>query len=118
MWKKRTVQEIAEVRSQAKQTKKLQAFLIGIGVTFLFTIFRGRGWSQNHASRFVSLDEMPARLLITIPFGALFGLFFYRSRRQRTMVCPRCEAVKQEDDKPDCTCGGHFEDIEEMKWVK
>jgi hypothetical protein len=118
MWVKRTDEEILAAKIQSKRLRRYGAIVIGVIVCALITFFRGRGWSAHYASNRVPLDEIPTRLPLAFVFGFLFGWFFYRRpSRRRTVVCPKCEKTKFEDSQWDCPCGGHFEDVETMKWV-
>jgi hypothetical protein len=40
-----------------------------------------------------------------------------RQRRQNTMVCDRCNAVKSADGQQNCKCGGQYLTLLEMKWI-
>jgi hypothetical protein len=115
---KRTIDEILTAKDQAKRLRRYGAIAIGVAVCAFATFFRGRGWSIHYASNRVPLEEIPSRLPFAVVLGALLGWFFYRSpSRRKTVICPKCEKTKTEDSQWDCSCGGHFEDLETMKWV-
>jgi len=40
-----------------------------------------------------------------------------RRKREGTMVCDRCNALKVTDDQPACSCGGQYLVLPEMKWI-
>ncbi len=40
-----------------------------------------------------------------------------RHRRESTMVCDRCNALKVADDQLACNCGGQYLVLSEMKWI-
>jgi hypothetical protein len=118
MWVKRTDDEILAAKTKTKRLRRYGAIAIGVAVCAFGVFFYGKGWSIHHASNRVPLEEIPSRLPLGILFGFLFGWFFYHSpSRRRTVVCPKCEKTKSEDSQWDCPCGGHFEDLETMKWI-
>ena len=39
-------------------------------------------------------------------------------KRKLVVICPKCEAAKNDDGDYQCPCGGHFVDIRTMKWVE
>jgi hypothetical protein len=44
-------------------------------------------------------------------------LLYYKFHRERpVMICPKCEVTKYDDNMTECSCGGHFEKLEEMKY--
>ena len=67
-----------------------------------------------------SKDEIPSRILGSLVVGAIAGIFiyFYKSKKAPRVVCPKCGVTKDLDASPRCECGGHFENLEEMKWVE
>jgi ribosomal protein L37E len=34
------------------------------------------------------------------------------------MICMKCGAAKYADDSLQCKCGGHFEEMRNLKWVE
>lgn len=72
----------------------------------------------NQGRVFVPAREILPRLPGTIALGAVFGLlsYIFNQRKKPTVVCPKCGTVKYADDSPQCSCGGHFENIDDMKW--
>jgi hypothetical protein len=40
-----------------------------------------------------------------------------RLKREGTMVCDRCNALKVADDQLQCNCGGQYLALPEMKWI-
>jgi len=118
MWVKRTDAEILTGKDQAKRFRRYGAIAIGVAVCAFFTFVRSRRWSIHFSSSHVPSDDIPSRLPLAAIFGILCAWFFYRSpSRQKTVICPKCEKTKNEDSLWDCSCGGHFEDLETMKWV-
>ncbi len=118
MWVKRTDEEILAGQAKAKRLRLYGAIAMGVAVCVLLAFFRGKGWSFHYGSPYVPLEDVPNRLPLAAIFGFLFGWFFYHfPRRRKTVICPKCEKTKFEDSQLDCSCGGHFENIETMKWV-
>jgi len=119
MWVKRTEEEIAAAQARVNRSRRYEAVAVGIVVAVLLTVLRDKSWILGHTSPFVPLEEMPPRIPFSIISGFFGGWLFYHFRpHQKTVVCPKCEKVKVEESVPECTCGGHFENIETMKWVR
>ena len=87
-------------------------------VAILFTFIRGGGRSLIPAS-IVPLEEASSRLPRSLFFGIIVGLIFYcfPGDSAKNMVCPKCKKVTRKDSQIQCSCGGHLEDAETMKWV-
>jgi hypothetical protein len=62
------------------------------------------------------LPGMAFIYLVAVIFMQFFKLPVLK--RKIVMICPRCEAAKNEDGDYSCACGGHYEDIRTMKWVE
>ncbi len=118
MWVKRTNEEIVATKSRAKRSRIYLAIFMGVFGCVMIALFHGRGWSTRYASSHVPLDEVPSRIPFSIVGGTILGWCTYRFfPRQRTLVCPKCEKAKNDDSQLECPCGGHFEDMESMKWI-
>ena len=67
----------------------------------------------------VPLDELLLRLPFGVVAGIIWSVVIYKWERKRLpmMICPKCEATKYEDGTIQCSCGGHFEMMEVMKYV-
>ena len=118
MWVKRTEFEIEEQRRRQRRSRLRVAALFGVFVTLLTALtFGGREIDDRH--RFtVPTREILSRLPLSIAFGAVAAFAMYKFQRERlTMICPRCEATKHDDGISQCSCGGHFEMMESMKYV-
>jgi ribosomal protein L37E len=120
MWVKRTEQEILEAKAKAGRHRIPSAVVVGFIFGLVVTFFRGGDWMFHNTSPFVSVEEFPGRLPFSIFAGISAGLacYFLANKRQTTVVCPECGKTKFQDSQPDCDCGGHFENIKTMKWVK
>lgn len=44
-------------------------------------------------------------------------LAFFTDKQTKTLICNQCYDVKSPDGQPTCSCGGHFEDFSQWKWV-
>jgi hypothetical protein len=118
MWIKRTPEEIAAIKHERRRGWTRGALLFGTFV-FLLTLFINGPSRTASTSRpfFVPGRLITRRLPFSIAAGVVCGLFhLYYTKRTPTVVCPKCDAVKYQDDCFECKCGGHFEAIEEMKW--
>jgi len=43
--------------------------------------------------------------------------YWFALRDDRKLICPNCGKTKFKDTILQCSCGGHFENAEEMKWT-
>jgi hypothetical protein len=118
MWVKRTQEEIATAKSRDRRRRIIGAIYMGVFVGLLTTFIRGSA-RHGHPISIVPLEEVPDRLYSSLVFAVVFGLVFYcfPGNSRRNMVCPKCEKVKSKDSQTQCSCGGHFEEGETMKWV-
>jgi len=118
MWIKRTPEEIAVIKHERKLGWTRGSLVFGTFV-FLLTLFVNGSSRTAFTSRpfFVPGRRIPGRLPFSITAGVVCALIqFYCSKKTPTVVCPRCGAVKYQDDCFQCKCGGHFEAMQEMKW--
>jgi len=118
MWVKRTPAEVVEVRRYRRRHRIRTAIWLCVFVSIL-TIFMF-GWrAAGDRGRFlVPAGEIPARLPVSMVFGVIIGVIYFAfERRKPTVVCPKCGVTQYAGDSERCSCGGRFEDIEEMKWV-
>ena len=121
MWIKRTDQEIAAVRAKARRKRIFVAAAFTILCFISITVGHGRYRRYRNHSADESFDNSPANLLFVIPIMALVGWCSYRFQplgKRKVVVCAKCESTKYADAQPDCPCGGHFEDLDTMKWVE
>ena len=79
------------------------------------TFVRGTRYDRSY----VPLDQAESRVPGSIIEGAIIGIIIYYwfGRKKPKVVCPNCGNLKPADDSPECACGGHFESVDEMKWV-
>jgi hypothetical protein len=117
MWIKQTPEEIAVTRQARRRGWSRGSLLFG-SIIFLLVLFTN-GRHSRSGQFFVAGYLYPRRLGISIIAGIVCGLFHrYFDKKVPTVVCPKCGAVKYQDECLQCKCGGHFENIEEMKWQK
>jgi hypothetical protein len=116
MWVRRTPEEISKAKHQRQSGRIRLAALSGIFIAILTAFTRGSKFI--HGPGLIPLNQVASRLPSSIFFGLISGIVFYfwSGRGKTTVVCPKCGKVKFEDGSQQCSCGGHFENIEEMKW--
>jgi len=93
------------------------ALSMSVLVVILISFIRGH--RMEWPPSIVPLREAVGRLPLSLFFGLIAGLIFYYVPGDggKNVVCPKCDKVKSKDSERQCSCGGHFEDAETMKWV-
>jgi len=117
-WKKRSSEEIAAVRRERKRRRIKGAIIFGALVTVGTSLTFGWREAGDRGWFLVPAQEIVARLPMTVIFGVVGAVLSYTlfSRKKPTVVCPKCGTVKYASASAQCSCGGHFENIEEMEW--
>jgi len=97
------------------------------GFIILLTFFRGGIEAATKGSYLVPFDEIPVRFTDAMFVGIVIFILCWiielryprplDPNKEPTLVCPKCEKVKEWDGMLPCKCGGHFEDIQTMKWM-
>jgi ribosomal protein L37E len=117
MWVKRTPEEIATTKDERNRSRIRGSIFFGVFMFLSTLIINSSRWRSAPRLSFTSTDEMARRLPACILFAVFFGLlWFFLYKKKATVICPKCGKTKYEDDSQQCSCGGHFENIEEMKW--
>jgi len=118
MWVKRTEPEIAEERQRQRRRHFRQAVTFGAFVFVMLTCLFGWREAGRRGRVVVPVAEYSSRILFAVAGGVVAGLAFFKwNRQRRMMICPNCEATKYQDAVTECSCGGHFEMMEVMKYV-
>ena len=126
MWIKKSSEELRKDQNKdSYATKRIREALSLFAFTsFFFTFFLGWVGYGVKGRLFVnSYEEIIRRLPIGIVAGVILGVLYYifggksGTQAEPTLICPKCEKVKEWDGMLPCKCGGHFEDIQTMKWV-
>jgi len=123
MWVKKSPDELR--KSFSKKRRILGALALGTMI-FLMCVFtngggigyvRTRAYFKHQLSDIV--DSVPIALLISTITGLISYWLLFRENPSPNgvLLCPKCEKTKFDDGKLPCECGGHFEDIQTMKWV-
>jgi hypothetical protein len=124
MWVKRTQKEFEDYKARAiardKRVRIITAICIGLVACLGSAFFHERGWASRYPSNRVPVNDVPNRLPFALIAGMVVGSICYlttKERRQQTVICSRCKKTKTADVQTECSCGGHFEDIDTMRWV-
>jgi len=118
MWIKRTEAELAEEQRRQRRSRLRAALLFGAFVLLLVTFFFGGREALRRGRFTVPVGELLSRFPFAIAAGAISSFVFYKWERKRpTMICPKCERSKYDDGVIQCSCGGHYEPMEGMKYV-
>src|ERR1700733_2968424 len=115
MWIRRTPEEISKAKREHRSIRIKSAIFLG-GVVAIITAFLYGG--KFHAPQLISFNQVISRILFSIILGVIMGIisYWFALREDRQLVCQKCGKVKFRDGILECPCGGHFENIEEMKW--
>jgi len=126
MWIKKTSQEIEETEREEAKPTNLSRWLgySMAGVFLLIPVFFNVGRLTWRPGPFVRpmddvMKELPAMVflfLLVVLFMQLFKLPIVK--KKKVVICPKCEAPKDDDGDYECPCGGRFVDIKSMKWVE
>ena len=114
---------------QQKRESQKSRILSSIGlaaIIFLGCVFTNGG-GIGYALRGTYFKHELHEIIDSIPFallsGLIVGLIGYwllqrKNENQLVMICQKCEKTKFGDGNLSCLCGGHFEDIKNMKWIE
>ena len=127
MWIKKTPREIEETVSK-EANKPLSsgrwvAYTL-LGVFLMIPVFFNVGRLSWRPGPFVRpMDDVMQRLpgMVLIWLIAVIFMQFFKVpvfKRKLVVICPKCEAAKNDDGDYQCRCDGHFVDIRTMKWVE
>jgi hypothetical protein len=121
MWVKKSPEELR--KSFSKKRRLLGALAFGT-MLFLMCVFtNGKGWVRTGSFFKHQLSDMVNSVPIALLISTITGLISYWLLFRETpspngvLLCQKCEKTKFDDGTLDCPCGGHFEDIQTMKWV-
>lgn len=122
MWVKKPETESIRDRNKKLIVHLVVAVVVWIVLSSIAAIIPGWGETGIHVN---SLDDFIHRLptkLICLSFIIVVlvwpDLRTEKNRRGlRTVVCPICGQVVTSDENNFCSCGGHYVDIEKMKWI-
>ena len=118
-WKRRSPEEIAAVRRTRRRDRIKGAMILGVLVTLGTSLLFGWREAGERGRLLVPAQEILTRLPLPLVFGIVAALLSYisASHKKPTVVCPKCGTVEYSSAPAQCSCGGHFENIEEMEWV-
>ena len=119
MWVRRTEAEIAKERQRQRRSRLQGAVIFGTFILLMVLCFFGWRESARRGRFVVPTEEMLSRLPFASVAAILFAFVMYKWERKRLpmMICPKCETTKYKDEVTQCSCGGHFEMMEVMKYV-
>ena len=122
MWVKKSPEELR--KPSPIKRRLLGALALGSFVFIGSTTFGGIYYYGATGHLFCSFQEMASRTPLGLLFSIVLGSWFYwfsgrksPSPKGDALICPKCEKTKFDDGTMYCPCGGHFEDIQTMKWV-
>jgi|SRR5579872_6341756 len=119
---KRTLEEMREAEARQFWSSTRLAVFAGL-ICLLVTSLSFGMYERPSGPSFVPADEIAGRLPLGVVMSLIFGFMVFRTeqknerrKQKQFVVCPNCGAVKVADCQDECSCGGHFERIHEMKW--
>jgi len=127
MWVTKTPQEMEETSKEAftkSQPIGMGVVYIVLGIFLMIPVFFNVGRLTWRPSPFVRpMDDVMQRLpaMVFIYLIAIIPMWVLKVpilKKKKVVICPECEAAKDDDGDYGCPCGGHFVDIKTMKWVE
>ena len=128
MWVKKTKEEEKRDSYHSKCKKIIGVIGVMIFGVIISSFFRGWAEAATCGSYLVPSDEVMGRLPGSLRGVGLIGIIFLTiylicratvsTPPKSVMLCPRCEAAKDDDGNYDCSCGGRVVDIKTMKWIE
>jgi hypothetical protein len=127
MWIEKTPQEIEGAPrrdTNRSQSEVRWTICIVLGVFLMMPVFFNVGRLTWRPGPFVrSMDDVMQRLpvMVFIYLIAIIPMWVLKVpilKKKKVMICPECEAAKNDDGDYMCPCGGRFVDIKSMKWVE
>jgi hypothetical protein len=118
MWVKLTPNELAKAKRRRKR-KRLITSIFATVFAFLMVAFTFGQWDiMARGIFFIPAEEISQHIPVAVLGGVFTGLLIYfaQEKKKPTVVCTKCGIAKIADISSKCECGGHFENIEEMKW--
>jgi hypothetical protein len=121
MWVTKTPQECEAAK--AKQPKRTLVIWLGAMAFLLLSLFLNAGDSPVPGPLFRSfgavMQILPGVIVFLVVATIIMVVFKIPfSCCKVVMMCPKCEAAKDDDGDYECSCGGRFVDIKTMKWVE
>lgn len=122
MWVKKTDKELM-ITNSGQPSGKVRLFLyLLIGVFLMIPVFFNFGrlvWRPGPFFR--PMDDVMLRLpaMVFIYLIVIIPMWFLKVpilKKKKVMICPKCEAAKNNDEDYECPCGGRFVELETMKW--
>ena len=121
MWMKLTDKDRQNREIEDRRKRLPWAVLLGI-LIFLGVVFCQGGRFTHHHSGPKTIYEMSQDFPFALFFAPLATWIMYRygimKNKRITVICPRCEKVEYRGFQTQCSCGGHFENIDDMKWIE
>jgi len=127
MWVTKTPQEMEGTLKEAStksQTIGMGVVYIVLGIFLMIPVFFNVGRLTWRPGPFVRpMDDVMQRLpaMVFIYLIAIIAMWVLKVpilKKKKVVICPKCEAAKNDDGDYGCPCGGHFVDIKTMKWVE
>ncbi|MDD5773207.1 MAG: hypothetical protein PHX78_07050 [bacterium] len=129
MWIRMSNEEIEKDRKERERKyKSLKWPLFCSLIAFLLMSVLTLTGYGNNIKNMMPLDVFLLHWLsdiFVVTFFLFLGLYAWQLIMKRplftfrpSLICPKCENVKLDDCKMSCKCGGKYEYLSEMKWVK
>jgi len=119
MWK-----QVEEARKkELSRKRKIQSCKAwscsGIVLFILFVIVHTIGWERYRG--YLSPKPLGESILLAIIESIiillLFKFIYFREDNSIWLLCPNCDAIKNDDGRYQCQCGGRFQPRDDFEWI-
>jgi hypothetical protein len=128
MWTRKTDEELKTENAKREKSARKTGFLTAL-LSFPLVIldFKYIGTKSKMGGNTLIgptmtwneiLKELPILLFLCVLFGLIMYLFSRKFRQVSSLICNSCGKTKRFDKIRDCSCGGHFVLLDDMKWIE
>ena len=126
MWVKLTPTEMIAASQKRYRSRIKGSLFIGVSICGLSLLSSSSLFAKTREEHphpphfdgggplFPQIGQLPSTVLFG--FIGAFAFYFFASRPGKpTMICMKCGTAKYADGSLQCKCGGHFEDMNNLK---
>lgn len=116
MWVRKSPQEVSESKWRCHWRRVTDALGYGLlaGIARLFI----SGGRLHGIELHFSIGDIRSDAFSAVILGAFTAivLYLFELLKHKRVVCPRCGKTEDKGNSGLCSCGGHFENLDDMKW--